>query len=421
MSGRTQSALMTLTMLLACGCTESVSKPAPVGKPDPRGAVEAPREAADRAERVRFQGLLAGGKKALDAKQFDKALKDLEEAARLRDDPEARALLQQARSAKDEAAKAAYDQAMLRGNKALKERDYAAAIAAFQDALRQVPDGKEAVAALREAEFHRFLEKGRAALKNDQSTEAEEDFKEALKRHPEDNDGRDLLKQAQAKKRQQLLEQGKAALNEKKYDQAVRLLTEARDLSSDAEVTTLLTEANFQVKLQLGRQRVEAKEFAESIAELEAATSLKPAHAEARELLQMARKEKLQLLLKQRQVMANKEFDSWQQLISDHASRSSNEFHATGGVPIYSDGAIAAAREGLIRSQVNLYLWAQRLLTVELEVCDNKTARVAAYEAHLLRMKKVEGYVRGKYAPAETEAGFHRLEAEIMLEREKAK
>jgi hypothetical protein len=73
--------------------------------------------------------LLPNGKKALEAKQFEEAVKDLEEVLRLQDDTEVRELLQQAQKARDEARKAAYDQSMHRGSQALKTQDSLAAVA----------------------------------------------------------------------------------------------------------------------------------------------------------------------------------------------------------------------------------------------------------------------------------------------------
>jgi hypothetical protein len=73
-------------------------------------------------------------------------------------------------------------------------------------------------------------------------------------------------------------------------------------------------------------------------------------------------------------------------------------------------------------SQAQLYQWARRLLIAEEELSDNKAERVAAYEAHLQRMKEVEDFFKKQAGDDETdrfaaEAKFHRLEAEIMLER----
>lgn len=275
-----------LTSFLAGGCTNSTG---PGGGKKPATAFSAATE-ADRAKR--FEELQNKGKEALKAKQFDEAIKNFEDALRLRDEAQVRELLQQAQKAQEEARKAAYEKAMLRGNQARKEKNYPEAVAAFRDALSQLPDDKKAAAALQEAEFHVFLEKGRAALKTEQYADAVKALREAVKRQPDDKDSRDLLHQAQVQRRQQVMEQGKAAMNAKQYPQAVQLFTEAKELMDDAEVTAQLAEATFQTKLQAGRQRVMANQFAVAIADLEEAVRLKPDHAESRDLLQKAKEGK---------------------------------------------------------------------------------------------------------------------------------
>jgi tetratricopeptide (TPR) repeat protein len=272
--------------LLSAGCGNS---PGPGrGKQS-----EAERKAAEEADRQeRFDKLLHQGKKALETKQFEEAVRDFEEANRLQNDPQARDLLQQAQKAWNEARKVAYKEAMLRGEQARKEKNYPAAVAAFRDALRPLPDDKPAAAALQEAEFHDFVEKGRTALQNKQYADAVKYLGEAQRRQPEDKDSRELLNEAQVQRRRQAMEQGRAALTAKQYAEAERLFTEARDLSSDAEVTALLTEAKFQGKLQLGHQRVDAKQYTAAIADLEEALRLKPNDAETRNLLDKAKEGK---------------------------------------------------------------------------------------------------------------------------------
>jgi tetratricopeptide (TPR) repeat protein len=257
---------------------------------------EAQRQATETAARAqRFADLLGSGTQALAAKRFEQAVQDLDAAVRLQDDARARELLQQAQKAWQEVRQAAFNQAMLRGDQARQEQNYPKAIAAFRDALNQFPDDQEAAAALQDAEFHDFREKGRTALSNEQYVDATKALAQAVKRQPEDKDSRDLLKQAQTQRRLQVLAQGKAALTAQHYPEAVQCFTEAKDLLSDAEVTTLLAEARFQAKLQLGRQQVEANQFAAAIPELEEAVWLQPDHAEARELLQKAKDGKQRL------------------------------------------------------------------------------------------------------------------------------
>ncbi len=281
---------LTITLLLVCGCSDKAGNPSIADGTSKGVDVEAQRKAVEQAARAqRFEDLLGSGKKALDAKHFEEAVKDLEEAVRLQDDPQARELLQQAQKVKDEARKAAYDQAMLRGCQARKEQNYPVAVEAFRDALRQLPENKEAAATLVEAEFHDFLEKGRLALEQGRYADAVKALGESVKRQPNDKDSNNLLKQAQTQRRLQVMSQGKAALKAKQYSEAVRLFTDAKDLLPDAEVTALLVEANFQAKLHLGRQRIAANQFAAAIADLEEANRLKPDHVEVRDLLQRAK------------------------------------------------------------------------------------------------------------------------------------
>jgi hypothetical protein len=76
--------------------------------------------------------------------------------------------------------------------------------------------------------------------------------------------------------------------------------------------------------------------------------------------------------------------------------------------------------------QLHLYQWSQRLLTAELELADKQADRVAVHEAHVLRMKEMEeafkeGVKKGQPDVSAAEAAFHRLRAQVMLEREKGR
>jgi hypothetical protein len=140
--------------------------------------------------------------------------------------------------------------------------------------------------------------------------------------------------------------------------------------------------------------------------------------------------EKLKALLLERRAFAKQQFDSSRQ----HAIESLKEIAAlskgvsrSGHVSPEIISQFHRARVRVLDAQ-KLYRWSQRLLTAELELSDKKADRVAAYEAHLKRMKEVEDVikmevegVKGSEGVAdEVEGKFHRLEAEIMLERAKA-
>jgi tetratricopeptide (TPR) repeat protein len=476
--------LVVSSMWLACGCGGKVGRPAAEGEKGSRVAAQTTSDEARRDQR--FQERLASGKTALEAGQLEQATDDLSEAAGLRDDPAVQALLQQVQKARKEAAakaakaaydqemlrgnqaldkqdyteaivafrealdrlpndkkavhalqqaekakqkaiQAAYDQAMLLGNQALNKQDYPVAIVAFREALEHLPNDKKASAALQQAELEAVRENGRTAFKNKQYAKAVEALGKVVKRQPEDKDSRELLKQARAQLRLQFLEQGKAAMKEKRFAQAVDRFTEAKDLSPDNEVTALLAEAEFEALLARGRQRLANKEIAAAIADLEGAARLKPDDAEGRAMLHKARGDKLTAVLKERLTLTQKRFESWKkemvELVAEQ-ERNRDPYENVGGLIIIHPPEVTAARERLAlsitRAQTQLYLWAERLLTAELELCDQKTARVAAYEAHLLRMQKAQDELKSRSVDAH-EAAFRRLEAEIRLEREKAR
>jgi hypothetical protein len=70
-----------------------------------------------------------------------------------------------------------------------------------------------------------------------------------------------------------------------------------------------------------------------------------------------------------------------------------------------------------------LYRWSCRWLDAEREMSDKQEDRVAAYKAHLRRMRELESVARDRFrnhfVPVEedTAAQFYRAEAEVWLER----
>jgi hypothetical protein len=149
-------------------------------------------------------------------------------------------------------------------------------------------------------------------------------------------------------------------------------------------------------------------------------------------------RQRLNVLLKEEQALAKEQVESWKgrtlDSLNGFASRSKRNL-----------GRVLRKREleALVRqleldpttvsaSQRQVYLWAQRLLRAEAEAADTKAHRIAAYKAHLLRMNELEEQtfkgvddLAARYKDQAkiyaAEAKFHRIEAEIMLEREKAK
>jgi len=167
-----------------------------------------------------------------------------------------------------------------------------------------------------------------------------------------------------------------------------------------------------------------------------------PAPAEARN------GDKLITLHKQQQALAKGQFESWKgqalQALKDFAplSDASPSPFSSGSTPGITpqqaqESQRLKKRIDQVRvadAQAHLYQWAHRLLAVEMEL--NKADRAAVYSAHLLRMKNLEDEFKKAVEPPSkefvqkhteeikvfaAEAEFHRLEAEILLEREREK
>jgi hypothetical protein len=74
-----------------------------------------------------------------------------------------------------------------------------------------------------------------------------------------------------------------------------------------------------------------------------------------------------------------------------------------------------------------LYRWSRRWLNAELDLNGQKEDQVAAYQAHLIRMRELEQSTRGRWKNRTvsieewTGAQFYRLEAEIWLARARAR
>ena len=193
------------------------------------------QEEAQRAERV--QQLLAAGRTALGAQQFDAAAKAFADARQLAPtDPNvARALqdLDQARrtaTANAEAEKKKrlqeYQQAMTTGRQMLAARRFDEAARAFTDAGRLQPGDPQAAAMLRE------VDKARAAAQAQAAQEAE-----ARRRQQEEQARRNEFN------RQMAL--GKAAMTARRYDDAVKAFTEAlKNQPGNAEATKALHDAD---------------------------------------------------------------------------------------------------------------------------------------------------------------------------------
>src|SRR5262249_37570452 len=135
-------------------------KPALVDLQKAQAAAQAQADAAAKRKQ-QFDNLLSTGKKALDEKRYDEAVKLLGDAAALMPgDPTNANLLKQAqqqqlasKTAADQAAKkAAFDQAIKQGQDFLAAKKYDEAIKAFQQAGTYLPGDATAAALLKQAE-----------------------------------------------------------------------------------------------------------------------------------------------------------------------------------------------------------------------------------------------------------------------------
>jgi tetratricopeptide (TPR) repeat protein len=195
-------------------------------------------EAAAKKRQADFQGLLQKGRQSLQAKRFEEAVQTLTAATKLiPEDPAGQDLLRQALKAQSDAKKAAeqaaaeaarqkqkadYDRAINAGQTALKNKNYQGAVASFTEALRILPGDKDATALLKQAE--RLRDEARIA----QDAEAKRKQEEAARR---DAYGRAVA-------------QGKAALANKRYEEAIKAFSEAGRLQpGDRDAAILLQEA----------------------------------------------------------------------------------------------------------------------------------------------------------------------------------
>jgi tetratricopeptide (TPR) repeat protein len=244
----------------------------------------------NQAEHVRLakhQAYVQQGRDAMAAKRFAEAEDAFAKAAELMpEDNETRALLQEARGAKQKQIEADYQEAMDTARAALKNKDYQRARDAITEALRLKPGDKEATTIRDEAEFLLVVQRGREAMDAKRYGEAVEAWTAACKLRPDNQECRELLRQAVEARRQELMTAGRAAMEAKKYEEALKLFTEVlRLVPDDKEAAPLGKEAEFQMLVQRGKAALDAKDYVKAVTALEAATRLKPDDDTARDLL----------------------------------------------------------------------------------------------------------------------------------------
>jgi tetratricopeptide (TPR) repeat protein len=242
---------------------------------------------------TRVKALQAEGQKALDAQQFDTAIKAFREASQLAPgNVDVLAALSKAEHARDDfnaknRAKVeedklltAYKRAMEAGRKRLADKQFDLAAASFKEALQLKKDDPEATAALRDVDkargsvvaedalkkkrndYEALLKKGRDALAAKRYDDAVQALAAANQLLPDDAAARDLLRQAEKartdakaaatdKEQKQrkadydlAMSAGKDALQKKNYPAAVNSYTEAlRLMPGDKDATDLLKSA----------------------------------------------------------------------------------------------------------------------------------------------------------------------------------
>jgi hypothetical protein len=246
------------------------------------------RSAEEKQRADRLQALLADGRKAADARQYDRALQSLREASRLAPgNAEVKTALARAEQAHEEWAARSRQQAEQEHKQATVRkildsataqaaaRRYDDAARALQDALRIDPGNAEAMAALREidrartpggtdsaalkkrqADYSLAMEAGRAAMTSRNYPGAVNAFTEALRLVPGDRDATGKLQEAQrlrdeaaaqARRREdfaRLTSQGGAAMAARRYADAVQAYSEALKIQpGDAATARALRDA----------------------------------------------------------------------------------------------------------------------------------------------------------------------------------
>jgi tetratricopeptide (TPR) repeat protein len=260
--------------------------------------------------RANFDKLMGQGKTALKDKKYDDAVKAFTDALKLIDDKEARALLKQAQDEQKNLAE--YTRQINLGKIALNAGKWDEAITAYNAALKLVPNDPEATKGLqaatdgkkkadsagRRANFDKLVAQGKTALKDKKYDDAVKALTEALKLITDDKEAQGLLKDAQAGADfTKLVAQGKAAMAVKKYDDAVKAFTDAVKLMpADKEAPVLLKQAQDEQKkradytrqMTLGNAALKDKKWDDAIAAFSAALKLVPNDPEATKGLQAA-------------------------------------------------------------------------------------------------------------------------------------
>jgi tetratricopeptide (TPR) repeat protein len=316
-------------------------------------AVAQRRRQAEQAKETAFRTLLESGKSNLAARRYEAAVAALAEAVKLKpDDAAAKAALGQAEQARGASAgdartraeqknAAEYQQRLGAGRAALAARQYDVALESFREAQRLLPGDQTAAAFIKEAEQGKQGAAAQAAQDGQKAREAEAARRRAeearLKAQQEQEQARRQAAAAAAEQKkhqaeyQRALDLGRASLQAKRPDEAIKHFTEALRLQpGDADAAAQLrqaekaqqdaraarqaealrqqgarmpppaprpgppalpaaAQAEFNMHLADGKRFAAARRFADAIKEYEAALKLSPGNPEATAALERAR------------------------------------------------------------------------------------------------------------------------------------
>ncbi len=266
-----------------------------------------------------FQAALSLGQKAMLGKNYESAVQSFQRALKLMpDDAGALKLLRQAQQELDFAAKGQenFKLALAAGEKAMMLQNYKAAVQSFTTATKLNPTDARARQLLAQAQqalnqaallanFQKAMSTGEQAMKAKNYKLAVQSFTEATKLNPDDARARQLLAQA----RQALTDAGKTKTpdpvklfndamqrgadfeKDKKFGAAVKAFQEALKLRpNDADARQGLNQNQFSLHLAVGQQYLNGKMWMAAQLEAEAALRIFATSAEAKKLLDSAKK-----------------------------------------------------------------------------------------------------------------------------------
>jgi tetratricopeptide (TPR) repeat protein len=264
----------------------------------------------EKTRRESYDNHVKVGKSYLDAKNF--GLAETEFLGALDEFPGDKAatdLLNSAQTGKTK--KVSYDKRMEQGKLLLAGKKYDAAETQFRAALLDFPKDEEATKLLNQAlrekakvSYDKHMLDGRGHLEGKRYADAEKEFQGALADVANDPEAKRLLGLAQAGKVKESYGKhmlaGRGHMEFKRYVDAEKEFQAAlSDIPNDADAKNLLAQAkagkakaSYDKHMLAGRGHLEFKKYADAEKEFQAALADIPGDAEAKRLLELARKKK---------------------------------------------------------------------------------------------------------------------------------